>query len=60
MNFGFKIRPGDLIKPADGSDYIGIVIYVSKDKDMIVHRCLNSWQEYTKPYFGFFCRYNLV
>jgi hypothetical protein len=48
---------GDLIRPADGSNYRGEIILVSKEQDVIRHRCLSTGKVYEKSYFGFFCRY---
>ena len=48
---------GDLIRPADGSNYRGEIIFVSKEQDVIRHRCLSTGKVYEKSYFGFFCRY---
>lgn len=50
-------KVGDLIRPADGTSYRGEIIFVSKEKDIIRHRCLKTGKVYEKSYFGFFCRY---
>lgn len=50
-------KVGDLIRPSDGSNYRGKIIYVSKEEDTIKHQCLTTGNIYQKSYFGFFCRY---
>lgn len=50
---------GDVVVPADGSNYRGEVIYVSKEEDVVRHRCLRTFVVYEKSYFGFYCRYML-
>jgi membrane protease subunit (stomatin/prohibitin family) len=50
-------KVGDIVRPADGSNYRGKIIYVSKEQDVIKHQCLKTGKIYEKSYFGFFCRY---
>jgi hypothetical protein len=50
-------KVGDVIRPADGSNYRGEIVYISKEEDVVRHRCLITGTIYTKSYFGFFCRY---
>ena len=54
MNF---IKVGQEVAPADGSRYRGVITYVNKERDTVRHKCLDTGREYTKSYFGFFCRY---
>jgi hypothetical protein len=54
MNF---IKVGQEVAPADGSRYRGVITYVNKERDTVRHKCLDTGNEYTKSYFGFFCRY---
>lgn len=51
------IKVGQIIVPADGSNYTGIIISVSKDDDTVKHKCLKTGQVYEKSYLGFRCRY---
>lgn len=56
-----SIKPyavGDLIRPADGSEYRGEIIHV--DGQTIRHRCLKTGAIYEKDRFGFFCRYSTL
>lgn len=60
INTFFKGRPfsvGDIVVPADGSRYRGEITYVSKEEDVIRHKCLKTGTAYEKSYFGFYCRY---
>lgn len=50
-------KVGDIVRPADGSNYRGEIIYISKKEDVIKHKCLKTGKIYEKSYFGFFCRY---
>ncbi len=50
-------KVGDVIRPADGSNYRGEIVYISKEEDVVRHRCLTTGTVYTKSYFGFVCRY---
>lgn len=50
-------KVGDIVRPADGTNYRGEIIYISKDEDLIKHKCLKTGEIFKKSYFGFFCRY---
>jgi hypothetical protein len=50
-------KVGDVIRPADGSNYRGEIVYISKEEDVVRHRCLTTGTIYAKSYFGFICRY---
>ena len=52
-----QYKVGMIVRPADGSNYRGEIVYVSKDEDVVRHRCLKTGKIYQKSYFGFFCRY---
>lgn len=52
-----KYQVGDVVVPADGSNYRGVITYISAAEDKVRHRCLRTGTEYEKSYFGFFCRY---
>jgi len=56
----FKPVKGQIVIPADGSNYRGQVIYVSKEKDTVRHRCCHTGKVYEKSYFGFQVRYNPI
>lgn len=53
----YPYKVGDIVVPASGSRYRGVIIYISKAEDIVRHRCLATGAEYKKSYFGFFCRY---
>ena len=53
-------KVGDIVRPADGSNYRGEIVYVSKEEDVIRHKCLKTGTLYEKSYFGFFCRYSTL
>ena len=55
-----KYKVGDQIRPADGSNYRGVITFVSKDEDVVRHRDLVTGAEYEKSYFGFACRYSTL
>lgn len=55
-----KYKIGDIIVSADGSSYVGEIIYISKEEDVVRHRCRKTGTEYEKSYFGFQCRYMTV
>jgi hypothetical protein len=57
MEYLGKYKVGDLIRPADGSKYRGEIVYISKEKDQVLHRDLQTGTIYEKSYFGFICRY---
>lgn len=50
-------KVGDVITPVDGSGYVGIVTYVSRDEDTIRHRCIKSHAEYERSYHEFVQRF---
>ena len=52
-----KYKVGDLIRPADGTNYRGKILYLSKEEDIVRHQCLTTGKIYEKSYFGFFSRY---
>jgi len=52
---GYKI--GELIRPADGSNYRGEIVYISKKEDRVLHRCLTTGEIKEKSYMGFISRY---
>ena len=55
-----KYKVGDIIGSASGSTYVGEIIYISKEEDVVRHRCRKTGTEYEKSYFGFQCRYMSV
>lgn len=57
MNNNIKPMVGHLVYPADGSSYLGRVIYVSKEEDTIRHECLRSGKVYECSFNMFRTRY---
>lgn len=55
-----QYKVGDIIVSASGSSYVGEIIYISKEEDVVRHRCRKTGTEYEKSYFGFQCRYMSV
>ena len=55
-----KYKVGDIVVSASGSSYVGEIIYISKEEDVVRHRCRKTGTEYEKSYFGFQCRYMSV
>jgi hypothetical protein len=55
-----QYKVGDIIVSASGSSYVGEIIYISKEEDVVRHRCRKTGTEYEKSYFGFQCRYMTV
>jgi hypothetical protein len=55
-----KYKVGDIIVSASSSSYVGEIIYISKEEDVVRHRCRKTGTEYEKSYFGFQCRYMTV
>ena len=51
------IKVGQLVEPADGSNYIGRIISVSVEDDTVIHEDVITGKQWEKSYFGFFCRY---
>ncbi len=52
-----KYKVGELIVPADGSNYVGEITYISEEEDTVRHKCLRTGTEYKKSYYGFAARY---
>ena len=55
-----RYRVGDIVRPADGSNYRGEIIYINREEDVIRHRCLETGEVHEKSVFGFFCRYSTL
>jgi len=55
-----KYKVGDIIVSASNSSYVGEITYISKEEDVVKHRCRKTGTEYEKSYFGFQCRYMSV
>lgn len=55
--WGKHLKVGDFITPLDGSDYIGKILYISKDNDTVHHQCLKTGRIWEKSYVGFGIRY---
>jgi hypothetical protein len=55
-----KYKVGDIIVSASSDAYVGEIIYISKEEDIVRHRCRKTGTEYEKSYFGFQCRYMSV
>jgi hypothetical protein len=55
-----RFQVGDIVVSADGGAYVGEVTYISKEEDVVRHRCRRTGTESTKSYFGFFCRYMTI
>lgn len=55
--WGRVFHVGDLIVPADGTDYIGKIIYISEKEDTVQHQCTKTGKVWTKSYSGFGIRY---
>lgn len=53
----YPYKVGDIVVPADGSRYRGVITYISKEEDTVRHRCTETGKEWEKSYFGFTCRY---
>lgn len=51
------LKVGQVITTAAPTNYLGVITRISKDEDVVQHRCLRTGQQYEKSYFGFFCRY---
>lgn len=51
----FKV--GNLIRRADGSRYLGVILLISKEKNVIVHQCLTTFKLYKKSFLGFHSRF---
>lgn len=51
------LKVGQLVKPADGSDYLGKITYVDFITDTIEHTCQKTGKVYAKSVFGMFSRY---
>lgn len=44
MPYPYKV--GDIVVPADGSNYRGEIISISEDEDTVRHRCLKTGKVY--------------
>ena len=55
-----KYKVGDIIVSASSDSYVGEIIHISKEEDVVRHRCRKTGTEYEKSYFGFQCRYMSV
>ena len=55
-----QYKVGDIIVSASNSSYVGEITYISKEEDVVKHRCRKTGTEYEKSYFGFQCRYMSV
>ena len=55
--WGRKLNVGDIIKPTDGTDYLGKITLVCQDTDTVEHQCLRTGKTWTKSYTGFGIRY---
>ena len=55
-----KYKVGDIIVSASSDSYVGEIIHISKEEDVVRHRCRKTGTEYEKSYFGFQCRYMTV
>ena len=53
----YPYKVGDVVVPADGDAYRGVITFVSKAEDAVRHRCLATGKEWEQTYFGFTCRY---
>lgn len=54
-NDEYPFTVGDVVVPADGSQYRGEVIAV--DEEFVRHRCLATGRVYEKTRLGFYSRY---
>ena len=53
----YPYKVGDIVVPADGSRYRGVITYISKEEDTVRHRCTETGKEWEKSYWGFTTRY---
>lgn len=53
-------KVGDIVVSASSDSYVGEIVYISKEEDVVVHRCCKTGLISKKSYFGFYCRYMTV
>ena len=53
----YPFEVGDIVVPADGSNYRGIITFISEAENIVRHTCLRTDATYEKSYWGFMSRY---